>query len=263
MSYFYIDPNKDSVPSAIGKGLLTGGTLAAGMYGLSELRDFLSNKLFKPNDFPDYVYFEDEEDEQEKQSSMNFPAKYMYGLAGVGGAYGTYKLLNALKDKYNRSAIKGDLRKLEDVIEDEIQGELLERAEKEDESNRGVYFAYEDDNNMPKMSSLNTKLEMKKMAADPTVRGFIDGYTVCFEKKAILGDAGKFLLYDVPFEYAPIAYGVGSGLGAIGGWHLGKHVFDPYYDMAESESAPLSADTELLYKFKRKKEEEEEDGEDK
>lgn len=99
---------KNSILENLSKGLIVGGGLVAGGYGLNEFRKWVIKKL----NLTPKIFDDDEEDtgfylEKKSQQSNTLLGPMTWGASAVMGAFGMKKLINFLKEKEEQYISRG------------------------------------------------------------------------------------------------------------------------------------------------------------
>lgn len=217
---------KNSILENLSKGLIVGGGLVAGGYGLNEFRKWVIKKL----NLTPKIFDDDEEDtgfylEKKSQQSNTLLGPITWGASTVMGAFGMKKLINFLKEKEEQYIGRGII----------------------DEINRKQKNLYTD--------------SLTKESQDKEISDLLDGY---MEKQALLPvllgnlagiatlGVGGYMLYNelnksetgntmlqtlkglynqFPEIYGPVLGALGATTG-LGGYYAMNHYLGekPYYD---------------------------------
>lgn len=286
MSIFRASPG-ESVLSYMGKGALTGGTLAAAGLGLLELKDFIDNLVIPKS--KTVITFGEEREEPEKAASyaFDYPQKFGYGASAVGGAYGMWELLSYIKEKYYESKALGRLEDLKSSLEQEQTSNEKRQSDLKDRE-RSIYFSNESSfskesafekkaslqRNLTIMAYVNAMDQVHQLEKNAEILDDINqkakslwdssyniGTGVVEGGKGLLSGLGSMvdnfpstveLSKKIVGEWWPMLLGGIAATSAIGGWEAGKQLFNPL----SSDSAPLK--TNLVYKFVEGKEDDRE-----
>lgn len=244
MVSFFPDEN-DSFLKNIAMGALIGGVGYSGVQGISMIRDYLTDLIYKkPSIYKDLnekvLTFEPP---IEKKSALDSPlwkeigSKYAWGFGLPLGVYGTHKLFEFLNDKEEEYKVRGKLK--------ELEKSYISKEENEPSYKKAFV------NGFCKAASM----EIKKIAQEKKEPGLLDKTWGAIkdtgEAALDIGEIVKAIAYDIPRYGLPIIYGGLGGAGLITGYQAAKNYLDPA--VSDPSSYDILGNPTLIPVYDKKK----------